>query len=100
MSGVDESEAKPEDQNCGNKAPQVKLYLEGGVGFKTTVLAKSSTKVYKLLDAFCKEHKVDPKEHRLIYKDKVLHLGERLEAYNFPSESTINVVASQTGGHS
>ncbi|ELA42624.1 uncharacterized protein VICG_00376 [Vittaforma corneae ATCC 50505] len=100
MSRAKESEIKPEGQKNENKAPQVKLYLEGGMGFKTIVLAKSSTKVYKLLDAFCKEHKVDPKEHRLIYKDKVLHLDERLEAYNFPSDATINVVASQTGGYS
>lgn len=103
-----ESMAENEDRSCNqsndqkkdeNKPSQLKLFLEGGSGFKTTtILAKPSTKVYKLLDAYCKEHNVDPKEYRLIYKDKVLHLDERLESYNFPSESTINVVASQTGG--
>lgn len=88
-------EAKPTDK----KGSQLKLHLEGGHGFQiTTILAKPSTKVYKLLDAYCKEHNVDPKEYRLIFKDKVLHLDERLEAYNFPAEATVNVVASQTGG--
>lgn len=80
------------------KQEQIKLSLEGGQDFRTVVLAKPSTKVYKLLDAFCKEHKVDPKEYRLIYKDKVLRLDERLESYNFPREATISIVASQTGG--
>lgn len=82
------------------KQDQIKLSLEGGHDFRTVVLAKSSTKVYKLLDAFCKEHKVDPKEYRLIYKDKVLRLDERLESYNLPKEATISIVASQTGGSS
>lgn len=87
-----------EKQNDQQPTGQLKLHLKGGMGFSTTVLAKTSTKIYKLLDAFCKEHKVDPKEHRLIFKDKVLHLDERLETYNVPSEATVNVVASQTGG--
>ncbi|KAM0679851.1 Small ubiquitin- modifier 2 [Glugoides intestinalis] len=86
---------KPKDK----KAEQLKLHVEGGQGFQiTTILAKQSTKVYKLLDAYCKEHNIDPKEYRLIFKDKILHLDKRLEEYNFPPEATINVFASQTGG--
>lgn len=80
------------------KKEQIKLVLEGGQDFRTVVLAKSSTKIYKLLEAFCKEHKVDQKEYRLIYKDKVLRLDERLESYNLPTDSVISVVASQVGG--
>lgn len=89
-----------EDGHEERKKEHIKLTLEGGQDFKTVVLAKPSTKVYKLLDAFCKEHKVDPKEYRLIHKDKVLHLDERLEGYNIGDNTTISVVASQTGGRS
>lgn len=80
------------------KKEQIKIVLEGGQDFRTVVLAKPSTKVYKLLEAFSKEHKVDQKEYRLIYKDKVLHLDERLESYNIPNDATISVAASQVGG--
>lgn len=96
---AEDFENQKQNDHHEDKQPQLKLSLEGGQGFKTTVLARPSTKIYKLLDAFCKEHKVDPKEHRLVYKDKVLHLDERLEAYNFPGEATVSVVASQTGGN-
>lgn len=86
------------DQDDNIKKDQVKIRLEGGHDFTTVVIAKSSTKIHKLLDAFCKEHNVDPKEYRLIFNDKVLHLDERLENYNISTGTTINVVASQTGG--
>lgn len=95
MEGNDENVNSMESPS---KDSQIKLCLEGGMGFKMAVVAKPSTKIYKLMDAFCKKHNVDVKEYRLIYKDKVLHLDERLESYNFPPEATINVVASQTGG--
>jgi hypothetical protein len=94
MDGEDHKEFNKETE----KKEQIKLVLEGGQDFRTAVLAKPSTKVYKLLEAFCKEHKVDQKEYRLIFKDKVLALDERLESYNLPNEATISVVASQVGG--
>lgn len=81
------------------KVKQLRLSIEGGSGFKTVVLAKPSTKVYKLLDAFCVNHKLDIKEHRLIYNDRVLRLEDRLETYEIAGDATINVVASQTGGN-
>lgn len=85
---------QPEEE----KKDHLKITLEGGQDFRTVVLAKPRTKVYKLLDAFCKEHKVDQKEYRLVYKDKVLHLDERIENYNIQGDATISVVASQVGG--
>ena len=81
-----------------DKKDQIKISLEGGQDFRTVVLVKQRTKVYKLLDAFCAEHKINPKQYRLVYKDKVLHLDERLENYNIPGDATISVVASQVGG--
>lgn len=95
------SEETNQNVNQGEevKKEQIKIKMEGGHDFTTVVIAKPTTKVHKLLDAFCKEHNVSSKEYRLIYKDKVLHLDERLMNYNIPTEATINVVASQTGGY-
>lgn len=96
---MSEEQNNQENNFDNNEEKRVKLYLEGGMGFKTTVLAKQKTCVSKLLKAFCKEHNVEEKEHRLFYKSKILDANKRIEDYNIPEEGVISVVASQVGGN-
>jgi hypothetical protein len=93
-----EKEKTIEEKPLENQEKRVKYHLEGGMGFKTTVMAKPKAKLGKLLDAFCSEHDITAKDYWLIYKEKVLHLDKSIETYNIPAEATINVMASQTGG--
>lgn len=82
----------------GSDDTHVKIALHGANDNRTVVLAKKTTKINRLLNAYCKERGVSPKEYRLIYKGKVLQEAEEISTYNMASGDVIEVVASQTGG--
>ncbi|KAI5150877.1 small ubiquitin-related modifier [Enteropsectra breve] len=77
---------------------QVKLVLQGSSDNKTVVLAKPSTKISKLLKAYCRERNISPQEYRLVYKGKVLQEDGDVSIYNIKDNDVIDVVASQVGG--
>ncbi len=82
-----------------NANQQVKITLQSGADNRIVVLARKSTRIYKLLNTFCKERNVSPKEYRLIFKNKVLREDATVDCYNLSDGDVIDVAASQTGGN-
>lgn len=86
---------------CGlaKERPQIKIVLQGSQDNRTTVLARKSTKIGKLLSVYCKERNVNAEEYRLVFCGKVMNEGEEVGCYDVHDNDVIEVVASQTGGY-
>lgn len=102
MSDNENDQRAPEEASAveNKECPQVKIVLQGSQDNRTIVLAKRTTKISRLLSAFCKERNVNSREFRLVYKGKVMQEDEEVGNYNMRDNDVIEVVASQTGGSS
>lgn len=80
------------------EAPKIKLVLQGSQDNKMTVVVKKSTKVGKLLGAYCDARGVNRGDFRVICCGQMMKEDDEIGSYSLHDGDVVEVVAAQVGG--